>query len=397
MRSGLEYFLAYLDLKAESHRLLWEGIIQGAELHGCPVSVELEGGHDPHKLVNASCRGVMCWGKPVWLDRLPVPAINFSNSFGPLEGMGNFLNDDRAIGKMAAHHLLSRGYADYVVVSFGAKQFSIERTAGFLEALREAGVEGREIPLPAYVPPEDHTIWTPLMYLESMAEALQALLADLHPVTGIFCVDSAVVQQVEHALSTRLGELVQTVGLLSGDRSITGRWIPGERQITSTVCPASHRQGLEAMQALLTAEERGTRVNRMLKRFPPRGVAVRASTAGPACGHPPTARAIRWSWQQVQAGQPPSVEELAAHLEISARTLNRQFTRETQMTVRDFLLGLRMERAANSLAQNLDWSIERIATEAGFTKQGAFSAAFKQRIGQSPRDYRKAFAISDGT
>ena len=103
----------------------------------------------------------------------------------------------------------------------------------------------------------------------------------------------------------------------------------------------------------------------------------------------PTARAIRWCWQQIQEGTPPNVEELAAYLHMSSRTLNRQFQRELGKSARDYILNLRMERAAQSLRANPDWTVDRVSQDAGFSNQSAFTAAFRAWSGFSPRDYRK--------
>ena len=127
----------------------------------------------------------------------------------------------------------------------------------------------------------------------------------------------------------------------------------------------------------------------LLQRFLPEGIVESVSTAGPACAHPVTAGAIRWSWSRIQQGQPPTVGELAVHLGMSSRHLNRLFLQYLGKNTRDFLWEQRMERAAQTLLTHPDRAIEAVAAEAGFNNQGSFAGAFRQWSGSTPRDFRK--------
>ena len=51
-----------------------------------------------------------------------------------------------------------------------------------------------------------------------------------------------------------------------------------------------------------------------------------------------------------------------------------------------------MEKAAQSLRADRFKSIEEIAAEAGFRKQGAFSSAFREWSGNTPSAYRREIA-----
>ena len=98
---------------------------------------------------------------------------------------------------------------------------------------------------------------------------------------------------------------------------------------------------------------------------------------------------MREAWARIQHGQPPTVQELAERFRFPVRSLSRLCQKEIGQSLRDYLYTLRMEKAAQSLRVDRSKSIEQVATEAGFTKQGAFSGAFREWSGQTPSAYRR--------
>ncbi|MCC5843264.1 MAG: helix-turn-helix domain-containing protein [Verrucomicrobia bacterium] len=322
----------------------------------------------------------------------PFPIINLSNGRGPLPHCGNLLNADVAVGREAARHLLQNGYKAYLAIGMSRFQFSQQRLQGFASALCDKGQEVRHAELPDVSKLWSEGHWNPQAYLNAMSEQLEVVLRDLPPDTGIFTVDHPMAQQVEHCLFTRFPERMHTTGLLSGDLPVAFRWLPGARRSISCVRTANAAKGRAAMAWFMEHGRDPEAATDLCRFFEPEGIWGRVSTAGPACGHPILAKGIRWTWRHVQRGHPPTVEELAAHLTMSARTLNRLFQQELQQTARTFLLELRMERAAQMLREKPDWSVQRIAEEAGFTNQGAFASAFRVWSGQSPREWRSSIS-----
>jgi AraC family transcriptional regulator len=95
--------------------------------------------------------------------------------------------------------------------------------------------------------------------------------------------------------------------------------------------------------------------------------------------------------QMAQADQPPpSVAELAAACQTSARHLMRAFRNETGQTLGAYVGSAAMERAKRRLEET-DMSIAAVGAQAGFSNPAAFSAAFRRHTGDKPSDFR-AFA-----
>ncbi len=88
-----------------------------------------------------------------------------------------------------------------------------------------------------------------------------------------------------------------------------------------------------------------------------------------------------------QAGQPPSLDELAQLCALSPRQLTRGFRSSRGCAVGAHIAATRVGRAKRLLAG--DDSIKTIAFTLGFASAAAFSAFFRQNVGISPRLFRQ--------
>ncbi len=69
---------------------------------------------------------------------LDIPTVNLSAT--PLSPLLPSVNmDNRAVGVLAAQHLLERGFRRFAYYGIAAAGYSRDRKAGFIEALRSAG------------------------------------------------------------------------------------------------------------------------------------------------------------------------------------------------------------------------------------------------------------------
>ena len=77
------------------------------------------------------------------------------------------------------------------------------------------------------------------------------------------------------------------------------------------------------------------------------------------------------------------IEALCAISFISASSLQRAFMKHLEMSPKQYLIRLRMNRALELLAKN-ELSVKEIAFACGFKDEKYFSRAFKKRYGHSP-------------
>ncbi|ONI73395.1 AraC family transcriptional regulator [Actinosynnema sp. ALI-1.44] len=95
-------------------------------------------------------------------------------------------------------------------------------------------------------------------------------------------------------------------------------------------------------------------------------------------------------WMVDNAGRDLSLEDIAAHAMISARTLNRRFREQMGTSPLQWLHNLRI-RQAQTLLESTSAPVELIGARVGFGSPTAFRERFKRVVGISPTAYRIAF------
>lgn len=81
------------------------------------------------------------------------------------------------------------------------------------------------------------------------------------------------------------------------------------------------------------------------------------------------------------------VTDIADHIGITRSHLNYIFQNELNISIQKFLMEFRMHKAANFLVSTT-MSIKEISNQVGYSDQLAFSKAFKNKFGMSPKSYR---------
>jgi AraC family transcriptional regulator len=87
----------------------------------------------------------------------------------------------------------------------------------------------------------------------------------------------------------------------------------------------------------------------------------------------------------------PTVSRLASALGISREHLSRLFKATTGQSIHAHLAVIRLNRAKEMLSET-DIPVKVIAHRLGFSSQSAFSVAFRNETGTSPRQFRHQFS-----
>lgn len=93
---------------------------------------------------------------------------------------------------------------------------------------------------------------------------------------------------------------------------------------------------------------------------------------------------------QRHLGERMSLDDVAAHVGLSKRHLQRLFHKSVRMTIQQFIIHSRVHAAAQEIRQSKRPIIE-IALMFGFCDQSAFSTTFRRITGTPPREYRNRF------
>ena len=96
----------------------------------------------------------------------------------------------------------------------------------------------------------------------------------------------------------------------------------------------------------------------------------------------------------IESGTPYNIGELAAALHLSPSHLQRLFKRETGARMGEWLIELRLQRAAYLLA-NSYLSVKEVARSAGYEHVSSFIRAFERRYVLTPSQFRERADAAD--
>jgi len=95
-------------------------------------------------------------------------------------------------------------------------------------------------------------------------------------------------------------------------------------------------------------------------------------------------------------GEKIFVRNIADHVGMSERSLQRLFRRLIGLSIQKFMIHSRVHAAAQMLTRS-DEPMSKIALACGFADQSALTNTFRRLIGMTPKDYRKRFLVESGS
>lgn len=94
--------------------------------------------------------------------------------------------------------------------------------------------------------------------------------------------------------------------------------------------------------------------------------------------------------------KPHLIDDLAARTLMSRRTFTRHFSKATSMTLVEWLVNERLQRA-RELLETTSLPVERISDLVGFQTPVSLRQHFRKRFQVSPRDWRRTFGQGEAT
>jgi len=285
--------------------------------------------------------------------------------------------DNVEIGRIAAEHLLERGFTNLAFYKYTDYQDVRDREAGFAEVMENNGLHYTRLNWFGQAQRKKRT--NPFQWLK------QQLLALPKPV-GIFAQSDHrayfLLNAAEEA-GIRVPEELAVVGV--DNDQYTCRFAPVP--ITS-VDSNRHEYAYQAARTLDRLMEGGS-PKVQTKRIAPKGLVVRRSSDILALEDPDVAKAFGFIWHHFQ--QPIGVEDVVAVTAMSRCRLYDRFKQCVGRTIREEIERKRLEQAQQLLLTTGD-KIAHIARGCGFTSGEQFCRAFARCIGGTPSEYRKKHA-----
>jgi LacI family transcriptional regulator len=381
----------HVALLIESSRGYGRGLLRGIaeyiRVHG-PWSVYLQ----RHDLYDAVPQWLRKWNGDGIIARienektaqairnLRVPAVDLRGRLLDPR-VPTILTDDEAGARMAAEHLMERGFRHFAYCGFVGTPYSDARSAVFERVMDEGGFS-----CSIYQPPRplrggraERMEVQGLVYEKNLASWLKGLPKPI----GVMACNDARGQQVINAcrdLGIAVPDEVAVVGV-DNDDVVCDLCDPP----LSSVVPNTRKIGFEAA-TLLQQMIAGNDPPEKPIYIPPLGIVTRRSTDVLAIEDEAVANAIRFIREHACDGI--TVEDVVDRLPLSHSALERQFHKVLGRTPKAEIIRVQLERVKQLLAQS-DFTLKQISAKAGFRHPEYMSAIFKEKVGQTPGHYRQ--------
>ena len=317
--------------------------------------------------------------------RTGIPTVDLNDQVTGL-GLPQIHSDHEAIARLAAEHLLDRGFRHFAYFGFPVFEWSVRRHAAFAACVRAAGGEFHENEsIPRVSWGHQQSSWEG--EVEGAARWIKKLPKPLGVMAGN---DPRGIQLLDacRRAGVAVPEEVAVVGVDNDELVCELAYPP-----LSSVIPDAVRIGYEGA-ALLDRLMKGEPAPAAMQTIPPLGLAIRQSSDVTAIADPRLADAMRFIREHACDGI--GVDDVIDHLAVSRSVLQRLFRKHFNRTILDTITGVRIARVKQLLTET-DLPLTAIAPRAGFTYMEYLSNTFRRRTGWTPSAYRREFARFRGS
>jgi LacI family transcriptional regulator len=316
------------------------------------------------------------------IKRLGVPAVDLRCLFPDL-GMPWVRPDDVAVARLAAEHLLERGFRHFAFCGFNGADYSDLRRDIFAERISEAGFRCHFFQDPQKL---RQATTTTLEYEEQGLKyegRVARWLQDLPKPVGLMSCNDIRGQQVLtacRAVGLAVPDEIAVIGVDNDDVLCELSDPP-----LSSVAPNSERVGYKAA-ALLDQMMAGKKVPTEVITVDPMGVVIRRSTEVLAIQDRHIANAARFIRDHACEGI--DVSHVLQAVPLSRSALERRFAASLGRSPKEEILRVRLDRAKQLLAQS-DIPVSLVAERIGLAHAEYLNVIFKKKTGLTPGKYRE--------
>ena len=290
----------------------------------------------------------------------------------PVAGVYSVDIDDVAIGRLAAEHLVSRGYKNFAFVGRRDAHYAKQRLEGFQSVVGEVRVYW-----------EEFRNWRQYdEYWRDPDEDMVGWLAAQPTPLGIFTAHDPTGRHVLEAAGQAGFEVPFAVGVISAndDETVCEMARPG---LSSIRLP--WRQLAAEVVTTLEAIWDGKPPTRPVL-IPPLEIVARGSSSYEAVADPLVRKAMQFLVEQISTIA--SVEEWAVRVGVSRRVLERRFQVALNRSPHAMIQHERIERA-KGLLTTTDLPVALIAERCGYQSNERLTVNFRDSVGVPPASYRR--------
>lgn len=373
-------------------RELLMGIARYVRIHG-PWSIEFEEGdpgeHFPKWFDRWKWDGILARvSSPAMaevLSRTGVPVVDLSASL-PEARFSRIRSDENLVGRMAAEHLMERGFKNYAFCGFNGMDWSDMRRSSFEQRVSEGGFSCH-----VFDKTEPRQSLSGLGY-EEHGEQYERELADwlqsLPKPCGLMTCNDSRGRQVLNCcreLGLAVPDEVAVIGVDKDEIYCELSDLPLSSVILNT--QQIGFEGAELLSRLMAVGS--TDFQSILVK--PLGVLARQSTDVLAIDDRFIAAALRHIREHACHGL--DVDDILKVVPLSRSVLERRFSKILGISPKGEILRIRLDRVCRLLAES-DLTLAEVAGKAGFEHPEYMSRLFKGKMGITPGEFRKQAGVA---
>lgn len=293
-----------------------------------------------------------------------------------IPGLYRIVADYTKTGKMAAEHLLDRGFRRFAYCGFEDMKWSNEYLKSFHERIAESGFE-------------IHVYKQPRLKRQRLWENEQVLMADwlksLSKPMGLMACNDDRAQQVIEACEIaglHVPEEISIIGVDNDDMVCDLTNPP-----LSSIAVNTERVGYEAAE-LLDKLMSGVKIPEHKIILRPTHIVTRQSTNILAIEDAEVGCALRFIRQHPK--EAIQVSDVADATTLSRRCLERRFRKSLGRSILHEIRCVRVEQIVQMLI-NTNLPVSQIALALGYTSTDHIARYFQREKGMSPQNYRKQY------
>jgi len=312
-----------------------------------------------------------------FLSNTDIPVVDLNQQMQGL-GVPQISNDHAAIGRMAAVHLLQRGFSQFAYVGHDGLPWSDGRRDAFRDVVTEAGGACDVYSYGAQAPRRFHDrTW------ELEMDHVVRWVKDLPKPVGVMACDDFRGLQVIEACAIARIDIPQQVAVLGvGNDSVA---CDLSSPPLSSILLNAFQTGYEAA-SLLDRLMQGEPVDREERLMPPLDVITRQSTDVMAVADPLVSKAMQFIQRHACDGI--KVPDVLRHVLVSRTVLQERFRKALERSIHDMILDARIKRVKELLAQT-ELPLLDIAERTAFKHIEYLCTVFKKETGWTPAMFRE--------
>lgn len=285
--------------------------------------------------------------------------------------------DNRKVGRMAAEHLLQRGFRRFAFYAHTDSPVALGRGESFAQAIRDAGHHDFTMLLWDRHRKRQRNSWS------NRQKWLQGKLQKLAYPTALFAMDDLIATEVIEAcraIEIAVPEKIAVMGVGNNFLLARGTSMP------MTSVAVDFEQIAQQASEMLHCLMQGKSIPSSPFLGDPLGVIVRRSTDTIAVEDSDVASAVRFMLDHYS--EPITVQEVLAQATMSQSQFYQAFASHLGRSPANVLTDIRLEKAKRLLKET-DLKLNQIAKQCGLNNQTNLYRVFQRILGISPGNYRR--------